>query len=221
MKWKEEQQLQNVELEPRSSYAEAFRTIKTNIKYSNFGKDKKVILITSSESGEGKSTTASNLAMTLSMDNKKVILVDCDLRRPTIHKGFRLSGLNGLSEVLIDEIELSEAIQSYSPHLDVLASGKVPPNPAELLASEQMDIILKELRVRYDYIIVDTTPLGIVADSQILTSKVDGTVIVARYGKTKKEKISNCKKLIEQVNGKIVGVILNRVKETKENYYYY
>lgn len=213
--------MQIVEKEPRSSYAESFRSIKTNIKYSAFGKDKKVILITSANPGEGKSTTASNLALTLSMDNKKVVLIDCDLRRPTIHKSFSISGYVGLSELLIEDKELSEVIQVYNENLDIIPAGKIPPNPAELLASEQMEMVLHELRLRYEYIIIDTTPLGVVADSQILTSKSDGTVLVARQGKTKKDKLANCKKLIEQVGGKTIGIIINRVDMKGKDYYYY
>lgn len=213
--------MQIVEKEPRSSYAESFRSIKTNIKYSAFGKDKKVILITSANPGEGKSTTASNLALTLSMDNKKVILLDCDLRRPTIHKSFNISGVVGLSELIIEEKELGEVITKYSDNLDIIPAGNIPPNPAELLASEQMQNVLDELRLMYDYIIIDTTPLGGVADAQILTSKTDGTILVARQSKTKKDKLANCKKMIEQVNGKIIGVIINRVNQNGKDYYYY
>ncbi|MEG0669134.1 MAG: CpsD/CapB family tyrosine-protein kinase [Clostridium sp.] len=213
--------MQIVEKEPRSSYAESFRSIKTNIKYSAFGKDKKVILITSANPGEGKSTTASNLALTLSMDNKKVILLDCDLRRPTIHKSFNISGLVGLSELIIEEKELGEVITKYNENLDIIPAGNIPPNPAELLASEQMQNVLDELRLMYDYIIVDTTPLGVVADAQILTSKTDGTILVARQSKTKKDKLTNCKKMVEQVNGKIIGVIINRVNQNGKDYYYY
>lgn len=206
---------------PRGMYAESFRTIKTNIKYSSADKAKKVILITSSWIGEGKSTVATNLAVSLSQDKKKVLIVDCDLRKPSIHKKFRISRGDGLTEILIGEIDLGEAIYKYDDYLDILTAGTTPPNPAELLSSDAMDELFNKVKGMYDYVIVDTTPLGVVADSQILSSKVDGVILVAFYEKTKKEKLVQCKKLIDQVGGNIIGAIINNVKITKDSYYYY
>lgn len=211
----------NIKLNPKSLYAEAFRSIKTNIKYSSVDKDKKIILITSSEPGEGKSTTAVNLAITLSQDNKTVLIMDCDLRKPTIHKQFKISASGGLTDLLISEVSLTDAIYSKDKYLDVLAAGTIPPNPAELLASDEMQGFLSELKRIYDYVVIDTTPLGVVADSQILTSKVDGVILVVKHGKTKKDKLVNCKKIIDQVGGKLIGVVINRVKDKNENYNYY
>lgn len=206
---------------PRSSYAESFRQIKTNIKYSSIDKDKKILLITSAEPGDGKSTIAANLAETLSQDNKKVLLMDCDLRRPIIHKFFKISGQVGLTDILIGEIDSSKAIVKVNENLHVLPSGKKPPNPAEVLGSDEFERNIREFSQNYDYIIVDTAPLGVVADSQILASKVDGTILVANYGKTKREKLLEGKELIEQVSGNLMGVIINRAKEKRSKYYYY
>lgn len=211
----------NILSDPKSLYAEAIRTIKTNIKYSSTDKNKKIILITSSEEGEGKSTISANLALSLAQDNKKVILLDGDLRRPSIHKQFRISGQVGLTEVLIGEKALKEVKQKVEGNLDVVVSGHIPPNPAELIGSEKMEQILHNLKEEYDYIIIDTNPLGVVADSQILSSKVDGVILVARYESSKKENLVACKKLIDQVGGKIIGVIINRIKIKGDKYYYY
>ena len=125
--------------DPKSYYAEAFRTIKTNIKYSSADKHKKVLLVTSTEAGEGKSTISSNLALSLSQDNKKVIIIDGDLRKPSVHKQFRISGSVGLTELLIGEEALEKIKHKINPYLDAIASGHIPPNPAELLASEEME----------------------------------------------------------------------------------
>ena len=211
--------MKTIQLVQNSEYSEEFNKIKTNIKYSTVGKDKKVILITSSNSNEGKTTIACNLAVSLSMDNKRVVLVDCDLRKPSVHKEFAISKMNGLTDVLIEDIELSDALEIYNKNLDILTSGRIPPNPTELLASDQMDVILNELKSRYDYVLIDTTPLEVVADAQILSSKVDGTVLVCNYGKTKRDELINSKKSIDQVNGKVIGVILNRSKVKKGSYY--
>lgn len=207
--------------DPKSYYAEAFRTIKTNIKYSSADKHKKVLLVTSTEAGEGKSTISSNLALSLSQDNKKVIIVDGDLRKPSVHKQFRISGSVGLTEVLIGEQSLDSVKYKINPYLYAITSGHIPPNPAELLASEEMEKVIEKLREEYDYVIIDTNPIGLVADAQILSSKVDGVILVARYEKTKKENLLSCKKMIDQVGGNTIGVVLNGIDEKRGKYYYY
>lgn len=207
--------------DPKSYYAEAFRTIKTNIKYSSADKHKKVLLVTSTEAGEGKSTISSNLALSLSQDNKKVIIIDGDLRKPSVHKQFRISGSVGLTELLIGEQSLENIKHKINPYLDAIVSGHIPPNPAELLASEEMEKLINKLREDYDYVIIDTNPIGLVADAQILSSKVDGVILVARYEKTKKENLLSCKKMIDQVGGNTIGVVLNGIDEKRGKYYYY
>ena len=207
--------------DPKSYYAEAFRTIKTNIKYSSADKHKKVLLITSTEAGEGKSTISSNLALSLSQDNKKVIIIDGDLRKPSVHKQFKISGSVGLTELLIGEKSINDIKHKINPYLDVITSGHIPPNPAELLASEEMEKLIEKLREEYDYVIIDTNPIGLVADAQILSSKVDGVILVARYEKTKKENLLSCKKMIDQVGGSTIGVVLNGIDEKRGKYYYY
>lgn len=211
----------NILDDPKSYYAEAFRTIKTNIKYSSADKHKKVLLVTSTEAGEGKSTISSNLALSLSQDNKKVIIIDGDLRKPSVHKQFGISGSVGLTELLIGEKSINDIKHKVNPYLDAITSGHIPPNPAELLASEEMEKLIEKLREEYDYVIIDTNPIGLVADAQILSSKVDGVILVARYEKTKKENLLSCKKMIDQVGGNTIGVVLNGIDEKRGKYYYY
>lgn len=203
--------------DPKSYYAEAFRTIKTNIKYSSADKHKKVLLVTSTEAGEGKSTISSNLALSLSQDNKKVIIIDGDLRKPSVHKQFRISGSVGLTELLIGEEALEKIKHKINPYLDAIASGHIPPNPAELLASEEMEKVIEKLREEYDYVIIDTNPIGLVADAQILSSKVDGVILVARYEKTKKGKSFKLQKNDRPSRGKYnrSSIKWNRWKERK------
>jgi len=208
----------NILDDPKSYYAEAFRTIKTNIKYSSADKHKKVLLVTSTEAGEGKSTISSNLALSLSQDNKKVIIIDGDLRKPSVHKQFGISGSVGLTELLIGEKSINDIKHKVNPYLDAVTSGHIPPNPAELLASEEMEKLIEKLREEYDYVIIDTNPIGLVADAQILSSKVDGVILVARYEKTKKENLLSCKKMIDQVGGNTIGVVLNGIDEKRGKY---
>ena len=206
--------------EPQGSYAECFRTIKTNLKYLSVDQKNKVILITSSEKGEGKSTIACNLAFTLAEDNKKVLVMDCDLRRPTVNKIFGISKLNGLTNILIGEKSFKDVIYKYSKNIDVLSSGSMPPNPAELLATEKLEKLLKQYKNEYDYVIVDSTPLGVVADSHILSSKVDGVILVVRAEQAKRKKLIECKDLIDKSGSKLIGAIVNRSKDDIKDYYY-
>ena len=210
-----------VEKEPKSIAAESYRTLRTNIQYSSFDKEYKVIVITSSEPGEGKSTTAGNLALCMAQGDKKVILVDCDLRRPSIHKKFKVSNLAGLSDVIIGKSDLSKVMHRYNKNLVLLTSGKIPPNPSEMLSSKSMENLLEKLRENFDYVILDTPPVQAVTDSQILSTKADGTILVVRAGKTKKESIKNAIDLLNKVNAHVIGTVLNGIDANRNKYYYY
>uniref|UniRef100_UPI00261F9CA4 CpsD/CapB family tyrosine-protein kinase n=1 Tax=Clostridium sp. TaxID=1506 RepID=UPI00261F9CA4 len=169
-----------VEKEPKSIEAESYRTLRTNIQYSSFDKEYKVIMVTSSEPGEGKSTTSGNLALCLAQGDKKVILIDCDLRKPSLHKKFKVSNLVGLSDVIVGKEDLISAINKYNNNLLILTSGKVPPNPSEMLSSKAMTSLLEDLKTKFDYIVLDTPPIQAVTDSQILATKADGTILVVK-----------------------------------------
>ena len=210
-----------VEKEPKSIAAETYRTLRTNIQYSSFDKEYRVIMVTSSEPGEGKSTTSGNLALCLAQGDKKVILVDCDLRKPSIHKKFRISNIVGLSDVIIGKEDLVTAMHRYNKNLVVLTSGKIPPNPSEMLSSKAMTNLIENLKENFDYIILDTPPVQAVTDSQILSTKADGTILVVRAEGTKKDSVQNALSLLKKVNANIIGTVLNGVDNSRNKYYYY
>ncbi|MDD6795957.1 MAG: CpsD/CapB family tyrosine-protein kinase [Clostridiaceae bacterium] len=210
-----------VEKKPKSISAESYRTLRTNIQYSSFDKEIKTIVVTSSEPGEGKSITAGNLAFTFAQAEKKTIIIDCDLRKPSLHKKFRISNLSGLSDVLIGKSTVNESVYKYTNNLDVLTSGKLPPNPSEMLGSKVMESLLTALRERYDIIILDSAPLQAVTDAQILSTKADGTVFVVRAEKTKRDSVVQAKALLDKVGANILGVVLNGIENSRRKYYYY
>lgn len=209
-----------VEREPKSVAAEAYKTLRTNIQYSAYSENLKTLLVTSSNPQEGKSVTAGNLAISFAQDNKKVILIDCDLRRPIMHKKFNLSNECGLTELLLRRKEVKNCIQTYSENLDIITSGNIPPNPSELLGSDNMKKLLAELKERYDYVIIDTPPVLAVADAQVLAAQTDGVVFVVKAASTKKEEIVQAKANLDKVNAPIVGSVLNAIEDKKNGYNY-
>ncbi len=210
-----------VEKEPKSIAAESYRTLRTNIQYSSFDKEYRVIVVTSSEPGEGKSTTSGNLALCMAQGDKKVILIDCDLRKPSLHKKFKVSNLVGLSDVIIGKADLTTATHRYNNNLVLLTSGKIPPNPSEMLSSKAMESLLEVLRESFDYIILDTPPVQAVTDSQVLSTKADGTILVVRAERTKKDSVQNAISLLNKVNANVIGTVLNGIDLSRNKYYYY
>lgn len=208
---------------PHSISAESYKSIRTSLKYSSVDKTIKTIVITSSVPGEGKSTIAGNLALCLSESGNKVLIIDCDLRRPSLHKKFRLSNLKGITDCLIDKDNLKESIQEFTSELSVISSGTIPPNPAEILGSKTFERFLKNIGIIYDYIILDTPPLLAVTDASILAGKADATIIVVKYGKTREKDINLAYKELKKVNANVVGSILNScdMKRTGSYYKYY
>lgn len=210
-----------LEKQPKSIEAESYRILRTNIMYSSFDKEIKRILVTSAEPGEGKSITSGNLALAFAHDEKKVILIDCDLRRPSLHKKFRISNNKGLSDAIIDRRKLNDCIQKRTEYLDILTAGKIPPNPSEMLGSKAMSSLLDELSNIYDVIILDSPPVLAVTDAQVLSTKVDGTILVIRGEKTKKDSVIAAKEVLNKVNANILGTVLNGGDKNKDNYYYH
>lgn len=203
----------------KSITSENYRTLRTNIEYFSKNNGLKTILITSSQPEDGKTTVAGNLALSLVEVGKKVVLVDCDLRRPAIHKYLNIGNRAGVSEIIIDNVSVETAVQECIKGLDIITSGRIPSNPSEILDSDNMERLLKNLKENYDYVILDSPAILEVADAQILSSKVDGTILVARLEKTKKNNIINAGELLNQVKANIIGTVLNRVKTKHKSYY--
>lgn len=210
-----------VEGKPKSVVSEAYRTLRTNIQYSSYDKKIQTIVVTSAEAAEGKSTVSGNLALTFAQSNNKVILVDCDLRKPSLHKKFQISNLIGLSEVILGKESIEHAIQKRNDNLYVLTSGKIPPNPSEMLASSAMNGLLNLLKEQFDVIILDSAPICAVTDAQVLSTRADGTIIVTRAERTKRDRVVEAKMLLDKVGANILGVVLQAVENTKGKYYYY
>ncbi|MGL5295535.1 MAG: CpsD/CapB family tyrosine-protein kinase [Culicoidibacterales bacterium] len=209
----------------KSVASEAYRALRTNIQFSNFDQDMQVITVTSATPSEGKSTTMANLAATFAQAGKKTIIVDADMRKPTLHKRFNLGKMRGLSSVLVGVEKLENCIQPVSgqENLYALVCGPIPPNPAEMLASQKMADFIAYLRTQYDIIIIDAAPVLAVADAQIIAQIADGTVLVAAYNQVKKDQLAEAKKRLDKVNAHILGVVMNKVdmKNQGDYYYYY
>jgi len=210
-----------VEDRPKSIVAEAYKTLRTNIQYSSFDKEIKTIAVTSAEMAEGKSTVARNIALTFAQNEKNVILIDCDLRKPSVHKNFKASNLVGVSEILLGKATFEEAIQRHNDNFCFLTSGKIPPNPSEMLASYAMTKLIEKSKEEYDIIVLDTAPLKLVTDAQILSAKVDGTILVVRAQRTKKDAVIESKNLLDKVGANIIGTVFYAVENTREKYNYY
>ena len=214
---------------PKSPVAEAYRTFRTNVVSlpAKFPERGGAFLVTSSGPKEGKSTSAGNLAITLSQMRAKTVLVDCDMRRPMIHNLFMVSRENGLTRYLTtDDIDIHDIIKpSGMDNLDIITAGHVPPNPSELLSSKKMDELFAKLREEYEYIIVDSTPIIAVTDALILSKKVDQLVLVIRVNSTEREIIEQAKNLLHNIDVKIAGVVVNGIEVKKYysgyKYYYY
>jgi len=206
---------------PKSIDAEAYRSLRTNIQYLSIEKEIKSIVVTSACPEEGKSTVLGNLALSFAQNGKSVIIVDCDLRKPSIHEKFNISNLCGISDVLIGRETLDTAIQNYKINLDILTSGKIPQNPAEMINSASMSNLLEELKSKYDILIIDSPPLEIVTDGQILSTKVDGTILVLKAGQSKISAVKEAKNILNKVGANIIGLVINQVSESKKKYPYY
>lgn len=210
-----------VERKPKSIAAEAYRSLRTNIQYSSFDKKYQTLVVTSANPGEGKSTVSGNLALVLAQGESKVLLVDCDMRRPSMHKNFRVTNTYGISDLLIGKQKLETVINNVNSNLSIITAGNIPPNPAEMLASKAMTAFLEDMKNKYDYIVLDTPPLQAVTDAQILSTKADGTLVVVRAGVTKKEAVHNAASMLKKVNGHVIGTVLNAAENKKDKYYYY
>ncbi len=208
--------------DPKSPISEQYKTIRTNINFSSVDREIRSILVTSAGPGEGKSTTAANLAVVFAQQGKKVLLVDSDMRKPTAHYTFNLTNTFGLTTVLTKQHTLSEVTNPTDvDNLSILTCGPVPPNPAELMSSRAMEQFLVEAYQAYDMLIFDTPPILAVTDAQVLANQVDGTVLVVSSGTTEIDSAVKAKDMLSSTKGKLLGVVLNNRELKDTSYYYY
>ena len=205
---------------PRSLSAEAYRSLRTSIKFSSIDKPIKTIVITSSLIGEGKSTVVGNLAYSLNQDGSRVLVIDCDLRKPSIHENFLLSNEKGLVDVLVGKSDLKSVTKKIEDSLFLITAGTIPPNPAEILGSKEMEDLIKELSINFDYIILDTTPILPVSDTLLLASKADATLIVVKARKTKEKVVKESYDQLVEAKANVIGTILNESDKSLDNKYY-
>ncbi|RAZ69760.1 capsular biosynthesis protein [Planococcus maitriensis] len=207
-------------IKPNSVISEQYRTIRTTINFSLPGTEMKTLLFTSASKEEGKSTTSANMAVVFAESGKKVLLVDADMRKPTLHHTFNLNNHIGLSNLLVGKGELEQSVRDSGIRgLELLTSGQVPHNPAELLDSPMLDRLIAEMKERYDLIIFDSPPILSVTDSKILANKCDGTVLVVNTGKTEKQSAIKARDSLATSRAFIVGVVMNNYKLSKDHYY--
>ena len=206
----------------KSPVSEAYRTIRTNIKFSNIaGKELKTIMVTSATPNDGKSTTISNLAVVMAQAGHSVVVCDCDFRNPTQHKIFNLPN-KGLSNCVATGSNVMDIIQRTNiPNLYVLTSGPVAPNPSELLSSQNMVDIFNELKQHFDYVLVDTPPIMPVTDAAVVSGKVDGTIMVIASGTVSPSIAVEAKTRLEQAGAHLLGVVLNKVDVSGNSHYGY
>ena len=212
-----------VEMNPKSVISEAIKTIKTNIQFTMPDREIKTILITSSLPGEGKSFVSSNLAIAYAKVGKKVLIVDTDMRRGRLHKLFKVNGEKGLSNLLIDsESRYDDYIQkTMIENVSVITRGIIPPNPSELLASNNNKSLVKYIKDKFDIIIFDGCPVTGLTDSLVMAKLVDRTVIVAAINQTPIEILKNTQKTLENIDCKLAGIIVNKVERRDKYYNYY
>jgi capsular exopolysaccharide synthesis family protein len=199
--------------EPRSSISEAFRTLRTNLDFAGLDRKVQTLVITSAGVGEGKSTTLANLAVVTAQAGHKVILVDADLRRPSLHEIFGLQNSSGLTTMMMEEGALAAPPLQYTgiEGLSLLASGPLPPNPAELMGSRRMEEVIAALSQRASHVFFDTPPVVAVTDGAVLATKVDGVLLVISAGKTRREYARSAVQRLQQINARLVGTVLTNV----------
>ncbi|CAK8583865.1 Tyrosine-protein kinase YwqD [Priestia megaterium] len=207
---------------PKSTIAEQFRTVRTSIQFSSVDTDLRSVVVTSPNPAEGKSTITANLAVVFAQQGKRVLLIDSDLRKPTVHYTFNLENHVGLTNILTKQATLEKAVKTTrQENLWILTSGPIPPNPSELLGSRGMNALLEIAKNEYDLIILDSPPVLAVTDAQVLSNSTDGVVLVISSGNTQKDSAKKAKELLESAKAKILGVVHNNKKEQDHSYYYY
>ena len=202
---------------------EAYNTLRTNVLYALSPINGKIVAVTSPNAGEGKSTVSVNLAIALAETSARVLLIDCDLRKPKIHKKLGLNNSSGLSKFIVGFETMADALtREILPNLDVMTSGPIPPNPSELLGSANMQTFLNKVSDYYDYIILDTPPINIVTDMAVMANFISGVLLVSYYASTTIEDVRRAQEALKIVNAKILGLVVAgviRKKGNKGDYY--
>lgn len=206
---------------PKSPEAEAYRTLRTNLQFSTVDHELQTILVTSPNPAEGKTTTVCNLAVSFAQIGKKVLIIDGDLRRPRLHTYLGLSNTVGISNVLTQNLPVQEAMKESMLDIQVLTCGPTPPNPAELLNSNRLKELLNQLKQHFDIILIDTPPVGVVTDAAILSTLVDGTLMVVASHQTESDQAVRAMKLLQTVGAKVLGTVLTKVPADRKGYYGY
>lgn len=209
--------------DPKSPISEAYRTIRTNIEFSNLDREIKTIVVTSSKQNEGKSTVIANLAVSFAgMEDKKVLIIEGDLRNPTVHRMFNLSNSHGITEILTGKKSFQECVYKTEVQgLEVITCGKIPPNPSEMLASKKMKAFIESLKDYYDYIFIDAPPIGIITDAGIVSTYTDGAMLIVGSKEVDIEMVKIAKSRLEKVNANILGLVLNKFEQSNGSYSYY
>lgn len=209
-------------LDAKSPIVEAYRSVRTSIEYSNLDDKLKVILVTSTQQNEGKSTVASNLAISFSkLPNKKILLIDGDLRNPSIHRVFSIGNSDGMMSILKGEKDLKSTINTFNDNLDILTTGVIPPNPDEILVTDKMKKFIQQIKEKYDYIFIDSPPIGIVSDASLLSQLSDGVIFVVSSGEVETDFAKLAKDKLMNVEAKILGAVLNKYESHNDDYGYY
>jgi capsular exopolysaccharide synthesis family protein len=214
-----------INAEARSPLAEAYRQLRTSVLLSSAGRPPRTLLITSSVPSEGKTTTSINTAITLAQTGAKVLIIDADMRRPRVHTTFEMENRHGLSTILSSEMSEAEVLAIIQQHevsgLHLLTSGPIPPNPAELIGSEQMRRLITTLESTFTHIVIDSPPISSFTDGVLIATMVDGVLLVVHSGKTSRNLVRRSRQFLQDVGAKIFGVVLNNVDLSRQDYYYY
>jgi capsular exopolysaccharide synthesis family protein len=208
-------------LDPTDAASEAYRKLRTNLLYALVDAPPKVIMVTSPGSAEGKSTICANLGVVLAQAGKNTLIMDCDLRRPMMHEIFGLSSAGGLVEALMGDLTLQEACREplEDPNLKVLTVGAIPPNPAEFLESRRFSAFLATIQAEFDYVLVDSSPTGLVSDPLILAARVDGVLLTLDAHKTRRGDVRRAMRSLTTVGAEVLGTVMNREIGSKNDYY--
>ena len=207
--------------DPNSIATEAYRTLRTNLIYAQADEPPRVIVLTSPGPGEGKSTTCCNLGVMLTQAAKRTLIVDCDFRKPVVHKFFELRNLHGVVDVLVGERSLQEVWHEPIEGLKVVTVGPIPVHPAEVLGSQRFSEFLASVRREFDYVLLDASPVGLVSDPAIIATQGDGVLIVVDAQKTRKGAVRRSVRSLNSVGANVIGTVMNNVTLGKGSYYYY